>query len=458
MKIKILKSINYFLKLLNNGDKRSVLAKKQISYSFIIKGASIAIGFLLIPLTINFIDPINYGIWLTLTSVIAWFQVLDIGIGNGLRNKFAEAIASNKDQLAQKYISTAYATVIVLFTVLWFFLTLINQFVSWSTILNTSPEMDSQLQELSFIVITYFCITMILNLIFAIVNGDQRPSLSGLIQLIPQVLILLSLYFLVKESYEGAPLLLFAKIFGYTPIIITFLFSFFLFKNKYKVYRPQFKLIDFKVLKPIFNLGIKFFAINICFLVIYQLTNVIISNILSPKDVTIYNVAYKLFFLFNMIFIIVLTPYWSAFTDAFTKKEFQWMKNKVKMLEKLWLGLVLTIIPVLIVSPYLYEIWIGDTVIIPASTSFYMSIYCVVLTLCNVYTFLLNGIGKIKFQLYIYIISCLIFIAIAIPLTKNYGLNGVIIANSIVCLIIFSLSKIQLNSILNKNAVGIFNK
>ena len=146
----ILKSIKSFcLNLLNSGDKRSVLAKKQISYSLIIKGATIAIGFLLIPLTINFIDPINYGIWLTLTSVIGWFQVLDIGIGNGLRNKFAEAIASNKDELAQKYISTAYATVIVLFTVLWLFLILINQFVSWSIILNTSPEMDSQLQELS---------------------------------------------------------------------------------------------------------------------------------------------------------------------------------------------------------------------------------------------------------------------------------------------------------------------
>ena len=38
-----------------------------------------------------------YG--LTLSSIIGWFAFFDIGFGNGLRNKFAEAIAKGDHQL-----------------------------------------------------------------------------------------------------------------------------------------------------------------------------------------------------------------------------------------------------------------------------------------------------------------------------------------------------------------------
>ena len=54
-----------------------------------------AIGLVLVPLTINYLNPTKYGIWITLSSVIGWFSFFDIGLGNGLRNRFAEAIANN---------------------------------------------------------------------------------------------------------------------------------------------------------------------------------------------------------------------------------------------------------------------------------------------------------------------------------------------------------------------------
>ena len=55
------------------------------------------ISLLLVPLTIDYLNPTQYGIWITLMSVIAWFNFFDIGLGNGLRNKFATAKAENKE-------------------------------------------------------------------------------------------------------------------------------------------------------------------------------------------------------------------------------------------------------------------------------------------------------------------------------------------------------------------------
>ena len=63
----------FISKAINKGHKRSVKAKKNILASFMIKGGSIAISLILVPLTINYVNPTSYGIWLTLSSMVGWF-------------------------------------------------------------------------------------------------------------------------------------------------------------------------------------------------------------------------------------------------------------------------------------------------------------------------------------------------------------------------------------------------
>jgi O-antigen/teichoic acid export membrane protein len=82
------------LGILNNGNVRSVKAKKNIIASFGIKGISIIIGFIFVPLLIDYLGTFEYGIWITLGSIVGWINYFDIGLGNGLRNKFTEALAN----------------------------------------------------------------------------------------------------------------------------------------------------------------------------------------------------------------------------------------------------------------------------------------------------------------------------------------------------------------------------
>src|ERR1017187_8756856 len=82
---------------INKGHYRSVKAKNNIIASFFIRGVSIVIGLVVVPLTINYINSSRYGIWLTLSSIISWFSFFDIGLSQDLRNKFAEAKAKGDD-------------------------------------------------------------------------------------------------------------------------------------------------------------------------------------------------------------------------------------------------------------------------------------------------------------------------------------------------------------------------
>lgn len=84
-----------FTKKIFKGDKRSALLKKNIAGSFFIKGWNCIVQLLLVPLTLNCLNQYEYGIWLTINSILIWIDQFDIGLGNGLRNKLAESIAQN---------------------------------------------------------------------------------------------------------------------------------------------------------------------------------------------------------------------------------------------------------------------------------------------------------------------------------------------------------------------------
>ena len=64
------------LKNLLQGDSRSKVVAQNIVASVGIKGISIMVTFMLVPLTIGYVSPNLYGIWLTLSSFLTWLCFL----------------------------------------------------------------------------------------------------------------------------------------------------------------------------------------------------------------------------------------------------------------------------------------------------------------------------------------------------------------------------------------------
>ena len=64
------------LNFINKGSERSIKAKKNVLSMLFIKGGSILVGLLLVPLTLEYVDSESYGIWLTLSSMVAWISFL----------------------------------------------------------------------------------------------------------------------------------------------------------------------------------------------------------------------------------------------------------------------------------------------------------------------------------------------------------------------------------------------
>lgn len=442
-------------KYFTQGHTRSLEAKKNIAASFLIKGMSIISSLLIVPMTIKYVDPTQYGIWLALSSIIGWFTFFDIGFGNGLRNKFAQAKATGNTSDARIYISTTYGILLIIFSLVWLLFFIANYFVDWSVILNSPPEMANELSTLAIIVFSFFCIQIVLKVLNIVLIADQKPAKSAFIDFLGQLMALI-IIFVLTQLTEGS-LINLGLAFGFSPLFILIISTLWLYNNKYKPFSPSLKLVNFTYAKEIMSLGTKFFIIQIAAIVIYQTTNIIITQICGPKEVTVYNIAFKYFGILTMGFNIILAPFWSSFTDAQALNDFDWMNRTLRKLKLAWLGLSLGALILLILANTAYTFWIGDIIKIPFHISVAVCIYVIVFNWCAIFSQITSGLGKIKLQLYAAIIASLLNIPLSIFLGFKFGIAGIISSGILLSLTSAIWNPIQVKRILNKTASGIWN-
>ena len=448
------------LKILNKFGVESLRTKnivKHVGVSFIYKGGAILANFLLVPLTINFLDTENYGVWLTLSSFIAWFSFFDIGLGNGLRNKLTEAKTNGDIKLAKAYISTAYYTIAGVSVLLFVLFCGLNLFIDWTNVFNTSAALKHDLNLLMPLLVGFFCIQLVVSLITNIYLADQNHSIQVKVHFLTQVLSLFIIWLLTQTAESS--LLLFGVIFSALPVIILLCMNVFAFKNKFKDIKPSFKLYHKEHLKDIMGIGFNFFIIQIAGIVLFSTDNFIISKLFSPEEVVPYNIAFKYFSILTMVFSMIVAPYWSSFTEAYVKKDYKWIKTSVKNVLKIWLIIPFLLAIMLLISNWFYNIWVGDKVIISMALSFAMAFFVLLYTFNIVFVFFINGVGKVRMQLIISVISMIINVPLSIIFAKyfNLGLPGVILATCISIGGSAILSPIQYFKIINFKAKGIWN-
>lgn len=198
--------------------------------------------------------------------------------------------------------------------------------------------------------------------------------------------------------------------------------------------------------------------VQIAVLIIFFTSNLFISNMLGPEEVTPYNIANKLFSVLTMGFTIVLTPFWSAITDAYTRNEYEWIKTTVAKLRLFWVGICVIGIIIASLSPFLYKFWIGSEVEVPFTLSVLCLIYALIQNWNNIYAYSINGIGKLNVSILCAIFSAVIYIPLTLILGKHFGLNGIVASLCISLSISSIILPIQYNKLVNNSATGIWNK
>lgn len=331
-------------------------------------------------------------------------------------------------------------------------------FVNWASVYNQDENLNAVLKYSTLIVVSFFLIRLVLSLVGTVLISHLKPAASQGLNTLSNFLIISTIWILSRFMHGN--LLLLSVILSSSIVVIYIISSYILYNGKYSNVAPSFKYFNRKHLKSILGLGVNFFIINISMIILFQASNFIIIHAFDSKEVVVYNLAYKLFGIISILFSLISQPFWTAYTEAWALRDMDWIKNTIAKVFKLWLGVIIIGLFILLCSPIIYKIWIGDRVEIPFTVSFAIFAYFISHTYGGVYNIFINGVGKIRLQ-----VLCLVVVAsLYIPLVYlfinvlNLGIISIPLAQ--LCSNFYSMfiAKMQYKKLISGVAKGIWNK
>ncbi len=436
---------------------RSSLLYKNIAVSITVKGWSALIALLLVPITLNCLGEYTNGVWLTISSMQLWIDNLDIGLGNGLRNKLAACMAHNDVQKAKRLISSTFAilTCIMLLTIV--ILVAIVLYADTYGFLNVNPHKVTTLDTVLIIVIILVCSTFVFKLIGNFYMGLQLPAVSNILVAMGQTLTLVATFAIY---HAGSHSLVHIALVNTVPPFIVYLMAFpYTFYHKYPELCPSLSLASFKEAVGVMNLGGQFFIMQISGVILFMSSNILVSKLFSPAMVTPYQIVYRYFSLFLVISNVICMPFWSATTDAYERGDIKWIVRASHKLRLITLGIFGGIIIMLLASDFVYRLWIGNDISIDFKMSVAMAVYIFILIYSIRYSFFINGIGALRLQLIMTSTAAILFIPLAYAATLwTHSITCFIAVMCLVNLPGLIVNRIQFSKLINGTASGIWKK
>ncbi len=436
----ILKALFGFLTF-NKDKSLTGVVKYNIIASYLFNGLSMIISFVSVPLFIRLLNDSQYGVWLTIFSFLNWLSILDFGLGLGLRNKFPEALAKDDKKKAKNYIEVTYLITILLSAFFFIVVLLITKAGDFNVILNVKDgQVPENMNVLMLMIVLLYGFQFVGNNVNGLLHSIQKSRFLVFIDFMAKLISLLGLLLLIH--LELPSLYVVAVITMLSRILLTAIFTIYFYQYVANKYNLKFAIFSVKNIRQklflliddnLLSLSIKFFIINISSIFLINSTNYLITYLYSPAEVIPFSISFKLFSSLLFLFYLFLAPFWSAFTESYLKKDYDWIINTLnKML--IGYGVFLAIVFLIyMASQFLYVLWIADDVHIPDGITFAVSCYVCIMAWNALFSHFLNGINKLDIQLRIALIHIVTNIPFCILMSQTFGfgIEGLIWATNI---------------------------
>ena len=432
------------------------MLKNNILFSGFLKIVGLLTSLVIVPITINYLNNEVYGIWMTITSILYWITTFDIGLGNGMRNYLAEALATNDTKLGKKYISTTMLllSLIALSMAIVLLYPLIT--INFNSFFNTNAIAGNELRMAVVIAVGFTLMNFVLKNIGMIFVAMQKYAINDLLSISGNVIALIIIYILTKVTTGNLVLVVLA--YTMTSCVVFLLAAIPLFW-KHPELKPSLRFFDKSLGKKIVGKGFGFFVIQIssC-LVIFGAANFFITQSCGPTAVTTYNIAYKFFNLLVIAYTIILAPMWNAYTDAYVKGDMQWIKATFNKALKFWVLSICGGLGMLLICNLFYKLWIGNMVNVPLSVSASTLVYVCFFNLNNCATYLINGLNKIFVQIIISLAVTALYIITVLAFGRKLGVEGIVLSMAASYAVMSVVHLYQCRKLINGKADGIWNK
>lgn len=377
-----------------------------------------------VPLTLKYLGNERFGLWMTISSVLAMAAFADFGVGNGVLNTVAKAFGKDDMEEVRRAASSGFALLgsIAALLLLGFFG--VFRFVNWGDFFRVaSPQARLEAGPALAVFATCFALNISIDVVQRVQLGLQQGYRYSLWQLIGSTMgligVLLGIWLQV-----GLPVLI-AAIAG-APVLATSLNAIHFFGFVRRDLRPARSFISRETISQIAKLGGLFFVLQLVVAVSYSADNFIVARTLGAVNVPDYSIPQRMFSLITMMSGMLVAPLWPAYAEAISRGDIGWVKHTLRKSLLLVLGATSVASLILLsLSHRLLNWWVGSRIHPPFLLLVGLAVWVVIGCCGDALGIFLNGGEIVRFQVVtasVFGIGC---VTVKVLFVHHFGVIGV---------------------------------
>jgi len=414
--------------------RRAVLSSLASALAKVVGIATVLIS---VPLTLRYLGAERYGMWMTISSLIAMLSFADLGVGNALLNKVAHAHGKGDIASMQRLVSSGFLMFGLIASSILLLLAVAYPWLDWSTVFNVEGAIARREAGPTLAVfVTLFALNIPLGIAARVQTGLQESFKASLWQCAGSLAALASMVAVILVR-GGLPWLVAASLGAPTVAALCNTMHFFL--RARPDLSPSRSGMSRGDMRGLLHTGVLFLALQIIAAVAYASDNLVIARSLGAAAVTEYAVPERLFGLIAMGIGIALAPLWPAYGEALSRGDVRWARSVFS--RSLLVALMsATVVSLFLVAfaPWIITFWVGHKVDPPLLLLVGLGLWKVIEAGGNAMAMLLNGAHVIRAQLVSGVLTALSALALKIILVDSVGVAGAVWA-SIIAFSVFSI-------------------
>lgn len=389
------------------------------------RGIGVLANFFVVPLTVRYLGAERYGVWITLTSILAYLTIFDLGIGSTTINGVTEALANGDVDTARQRVNTAYLTLVVIALVVAVGISFAWPMISWPAILgDKSPGDYREITEAATVAAAIVLINFPLSATPRIFGACRKVTLSNIWTSFGSIVSLAAIVVATRLK-TGLPGLVVA-VSGAT-LVVGILSTVWLYRH-FDWLKLTFRDARWEKVRGLLQTGLPFFAAQISGIILFQTDNVIIAQIMGAKSVTPYSITWKLFSYATLLQVVALPALWPAYADAFARRDFAWVKKAYRYNVLIAVSSTTAFVLIfLVIGRKFIEIWAGPAAVPTFGLLAGMGVWTIMSSFLWCESCLLGAAGRVKGQAIYSGIGAAVNIIVSVILGRLMGLVGIIL-------------------------------
>lgn len=391
---------------------------------FAARAVSMGASLITIPLTLHYLGSERFGLWMTISSVVALASFADFGIGNGVVNTVATA--SGKDDLEgiRRAISSGFAVLTTIGTMILSLFLATYHFVSWGNLFRvSSAQARAEAGPAMIAFALCFTLNIPLDVVQRVQLGLQQGFRTNVWQLCSSVM---SLVGIVSAVYLrlGVPALVFA--YAGAPVLGAAMNGLYFFGVSRRDLLPRLHSVSRTMISQIAGLGGMFFLIQLVLSISFSADNLIIARTLGVASVAVYSIPQRMFSLNIVLVGMLVTPLWPAYGEAVSRGDIPWVRRTLlRTLTAVFAGTSIVAAVLVLFSNQILLWWVGPSIHPPFWLVAGLGVWAVMTSCSGTLQAFMNGASILRFQAITHCILGVTCLWLKLVFIHRYGVSGV---------------------------------